>query len=115
MEGILGAAAVRGRVGQRADGVEHLDNGARPAVRHDQWQRVFVLGLDVDEVDVHAVDRGRELRKRIEPCLDPPEVVVGRPVASELLECRQLDTLRAIGDKLLGWPARRFDAPAQVG
>ncbi len=42
MEGILGAAAVRGRVGQRADGVEQLDHGAGPAVGNDQRQRVLV-------------------------------------------------------------------------
>ena len=29
-------------------------------------KRVLVLGLDVDEVDVDAVDLGRELRERIE-------------------------------------------------
>ena len=29
---------------------------------HDQRQRVLVLGLDVDEVDVDAVDLGHELR-----------------------------------------------------
>ena len=63
MEGILGAAAVRGRVRQRADGVEHLDDGAGPAVGHDQRQRVLVRRPDVDEVDVHAVDLGRELRQ----------------------------------------------------
>ena len=63
MEGVLGAAAVRGRVGQRADGVEQLDDGAGPAVGHDQRQRVLVRRLDVDEVDVHAVDLGRELRQ----------------------------------------------------
>ena len=62
MEGVLGAAAVRGRVGQRADRVEQLDHGAGPAVGHDQRQRVRVRRLDVDEVDVHAVDLGHELR-----------------------------------------------------
>src|SRR5213078_3869431 len=61
VEGILGAAAVRGRVRQRADGVDHLHDGAGPAVGHDQRQRVVVGRLDVDEVDVHAVDLGREL------------------------------------------------------
>ena len=44
MERILGAAAVRGRVGERADGLEQLDDRARPAVGHDQRQRVLVLG-----------------------------------------------------------------------
>ena len=76
MEGVLGAAAVRGRVGQWADGVEQLDNGAGPAVRHDQRQRVLVLGLDVDEVDLHAVDLGRELRQRVQLRLGLAPVVL---------------------------------------
>ena len=73
VEGILGAAAVRGRVGQRADGVDQLDHRAGPAVGHDQRQRVLVRRLDVDEVDVHAVDLGDELRQRVQLRLDPPE------------------------------------------
>ena len=115
MEGILGAAAVRGRVGQRADGVEHLDHGAGPAVGHDQRQRVLVRRLDVDEVDVHAVDLGRELRQRVQLRLGLAPVVVGRPVARELLHRRQLHALRPIFDELLAGPARRGDAAAQVG
>ena len=42
MEGVLGTA-VCGRVRQRADGLEQLDDQARPAVGHDQRQRVLVL------------------------------------------------------------------------
>ena len=42
VERVLGAAAVRGRVGERADGLEQLDDRAGPAVRHDQRQRVLV-------------------------------------------------------------------------
>ena len=72
MECILGGAAVRGRVGQRADGLEQLDDRAGPAVRHDQRQRVLMPRPDVDEVDLHAVDLGRELRQRVQssprPC-----------------------------------------------
>ena len=41
-------------------------------------------------------------------------VVVGRPVARELLQRRQLHALRPVCDELLGGPARRLDAPAQV-
>ena len=40
VERILGAAAVRGRVGQRADDLEQLDDRAGPAMRHNQRQRV---------------------------------------------------------------------------
>ena len=114
VECVLGGAAVSGRVGQRADGLEQLDHRAGPAVRHDQRQRVLVLGAHVDEVDLDPVDLGRELRKRVQPRLDPAEVVVLRPVAGELLDRRQLDALRPIRDELLAGPARRRDAPAQV-
>ena len=45
VERVLGASAVRGRVGERANGLEQLDHRAGPAVRHDQRQRVLVLRL----------------------------------------------------------------------
>ena len=69
MERVLGAAAVRGRVRERADGLEQLDHRAGPAVGDDQRQRVLVGGLHVDEVDVDPVDLGPELRQRVEPRL----------------------------------------------
>ena len=75
----------------------------------------FSCGDDVDEVDVLAVDLGRELRQRVQPRLDSAPVVVGRPVPRELLDRRQLDALRAIRDELPGGPARRGDAPSKVG
>ena len=115
MERVFGASAVRGRVRQRADRVEQLHDRAGPAVGHDQRQRILMLRPHVDEVDVHAVDLGRELRQRVQPRFDAPEVVVGRPVSGELLEGRQLDALRAIVDEFLAGPARRLDAPAEVG
>ena len=52
IESVLCAAAVGGRVGERADDVQHLDDRARPAVRYDQRQRVLVRRANVDEVDV---------------------------------------------------------------
>jgi hypothetical protein len=68
----------------------------------------------VDEVDVHAVDLGRELRQRVEPRLDPPEVVLGRPVPCERLQRRKLDPLRPIADELFARPPRGLDASAEV-
>jgi hypothetical protein len=49
--------------------------------------------LDVDEVDVDAVDLRHELRKRVQARLDPPEVVLGSPVAGERLQGFELDSL----------------------
>ena len=68
----------------------------------------------MDEVDVHAVDLGDELRQRVQPRLDPPEVVLVQPVARERLQRRELHALRPVGDQLLARPARRGDASAQV-
>ena len=115
MERVLGASAVRGRVGEWADGLEQLDHRARPAVRHDQRQRVLVSRLHVDEVDVQPVDLGLELRQRIQSRLAPAPVVLGCPVAGELLGRRQLHTLRPIGDEFPGGPARRRDTTAELG
>ena len=101
---------MRGRVGERADGLEQLDHRARPAVRHDQRQRVLVRRLHVDEVDVHPVDLGLELRQRVQPRLAPAPVVLRRPVAGELLDRRQLHALRSVRDELTAWQAGGCDA-----
>ena len=115
VERVLGASAVRGRVGERADRLEQLDDRAGPAVRHDQRQRVLVPRPHVDEVDAGAVDLGRELRQRVQPRLAPAPVVVGRPVARQRLQRRQLHALRPICDQLLAGPAHRVDAAPKVG
>ena len=115
VECIAGGATVGSRVGQRADGLEQLDDRAGPAMRHDQRQRVLMPRPDVDEVDIHPVDLGRELRQCVQPFLAPAPVVLGRPVAGELPQRRQLHALRPILDELLGGPACRLDAPAQFG
>jgi hypothetical protein len=114
VERVLGFSAVRGRVGERADGLEQLDDRAGPAVRHDQRQRVLVRRLHVDEVDLDPVDLGPELRERVELRFGLAPVVVGGPVPRELLQRRQLDALRPVRDELLAGPARRRDAAAQV-
>jgi hypothetical protein len=46
-------------------------------VSDDQRQRILMLRLDVDEVDVDSVDLGRELRQGVQPCLDLAPVVLG--------------------------------------
>jgi hypothetical protein len=72
---------VSGRVGERADDLEHLDDRAWPPVRDDQRQGVVVRRLRVDEVDVQPIDFGLELRERVQPRLAPSPVVIVQPVA----------------------------------
>jgi hypothetical protein len=69
----------------------------------------------VDEVNVHAVDLDRKLGQGVELRLGLAPVVVGLPVARELLNRRQLHALRPICDQLLGGQARRGDLAAQLG
>ena len=56
--------------GERVDDLQLLDRRARPPVRDDERQRVLVLGADVDEVDVHPVDLGDEVREGREAPLE---------------------------------------------
>ena len=114
MEGILGPAAVRGRVRQRANRVEQLDHRPGPAVGHDQRQRVLVRRRDMDEVDVHAVDLRDELRQFVQPRLDAPEVVLVQPIAGEGFGRGKLHALRPFVDQLLARPACRGDTPSQI-
>ena len=74
-----------------------------------------VARLDVDEVDVHAVDLRHELRKGVQLRLGLSPVVVRRPVADERFERRELHALRPILDELLGGPPGRRETPAEVG
>jgi hypothetical protein len=50
------------RIGQWIDDLELLDDRARPSVRDDERHCVFVLRANVNEMNVHAVDLGDEVR-----------------------------------------------------
>src|SRR5215203_5758303 len=55
------------------------------------------------------------MRQRVQLRLRLAPVVIGLPVAGELLQRLQLHTLRPICDELLAGPARRDDAAAELG
>ena len=115
MEGVRRAPAVRGGVGQRLDDLQLLDDRAGPPVRDDQRQRVLVLRANVNEVDVEPIDLGDEVRQGVQLRLALAPVVVGRPVARELLHHREPHALRVVADRLALGPPGRVDAPPQVG
>src|SRR3954449_229315 len=84
-------------------------------MRDDQGHRVWVARLDLNEVDVHAVDLGRELRERVQLRLAFTPVVLGSPVTRELLKFSELRTLRLISHGLLVRPSRCRDAALHIG
>ena len=94
MERVRRASAVRRRIGQWLDDLELFDDRAGPAVRDDDRQRVLVLRANMDEVDVQAVDLGDEAREGVEPRFALAPVVLVRPIACELLDRRELHSLR---------------------
>jgi hypothetical protein len=83
-------------------------------MRHDQRQRILMPRPDVDEVNLDPVDLGCELRQRVQSCLAPAPVVLGRPVAGERLQRRQLHALGAVCNELFRRPTRRLDPAAQL-
>ena len=98
-------AAVRDRIGERADDLVELDDRARPAVGDHERQRVRLRGPHVEEVDAEAVELGAELRERVEARLGRPPVVLRRPVRAQLLHVRERDALRPVVDGLGLGPA----------
>lgn len=86
MERVGRVAAVAARVGERADDVEHLDDGAGPAVGDDERQRVRLGRADVQGVDRLPVEGGEQLRVLVEACLPGAPVVAVRPVVGDLTE-----------------------------
>src|SRR6266508_4238658 len=87
-------AAVAARVVQRPDDVEELCDAARPAVGDQQRAGVRLRRAHVEEVDVHSVDLGDELRVRVQPRLCLAPVVGGAPVLRQLLEVAERDAAR---------------------
>ena len=83
-------------------------------MRHDQRHGVRMTRADVNEVNVHAVDRCHELRQGVELGLGLSPVVAGAPILDERLELRELYALRLVIDRLAIRPPCFRDAPAKV-
>src|SRR3954466_153647 len=114
MERIRCARAMRGRVGERIDDLQLLDDRTRPSVRDDERQRILMLRANVNEMDVEAVDLGDEVRQGVQLLLALAPVVLLSPVARELLHRREGRALRQVIYGLLLWKARGDDARTQV-
>src|SRR5262245_48961280 len=70
---------------------------------------------NVDEVNVHVIDRCHELREGVELGLTLSPVVVRSPITHQLLQSCELDALRLVVDRLSVGPSRGGDASAEIG
>jgi hypothetical protein len=100
VEGILGRTTVGFGVGERRDRVPELQNRAGPSVGEQQRAGTGHARLDVQEVDLQAVDGGRELAPAVQQRLGFAPVVLGAPVLHEPLHFRELRALRGVAHGL---------------
>ena len=77
-------------------------------------QRIGMPRANVYEVNVEAVDRGDELRQRVQLRFHLAPVVMRRPITREPLHRSKLHTLRCVRDRFPLGPTRRVDAPPQI-
>src|SRR5215208_3978895 len=114
MESVRCATAMCRGIGKRTDDLQLLDDRARPSVRDDERQRIFMFRTNVNEMNVQPIDLGDGVRKGLQLLLALAPVVLLRPIARERLHRREPRALRLIFDGLLFGPARRLDAPPKV-
>ena len=72
-----------------------------------------MLRTHMQEVNVDPIDVGDELRQGVQLRLARAPVVLGRPVAREVLNRRELHAL-VVSVTLSRWPPRRGNAPVEV-
>src|SRR5689334_11937736 len=88
VERICGSPAVRGRVDQRSDDLQLLNDRSRPAMGVNNRQSIGVLRLHMDKVYVEPIDVGDEVRIGEDLGLGAAPIMMVRPIISELLHCR---------------------------
>ena len=76
-------------LGEQRDDLVKLEHRARPAVRDEQRRRAGLARGLVDEVQVDAADRQRELAEAVELGFPRPPVEAGAPVFDEVPHVRE--------------------------
>ena len=114
MKRVSWVPTVRGRIGQRSDDLEELDNRAGPAMSDHQRQRVDDRGTHVQKMDPEPVDLGPKLRKSIKPSLPRTPVIRRSPVVTQIFQISERDSLRPVHYGLLLRPARPREASSQI-
>ena len=115
MERVCRASAVGGRIGERIDDLQLLDDRAGPAVRDDDRQRILMFRTNVNEMNVQPIDLGDELRQSVQFRLAFAPIVIRRPMAREFLNHGERHALGIIRDRFPFRPPCRIYALAQFG
>src|SRR5947207_11323114 len=100
---------------QRIDDLQLFDDRTRPAVSDDERQRIWMFRTNVDEMNVHAINLGDELRQGVQSRFDLAPIVIRLPVACELLHRRELHALSIVLHEFRRRPLGCLYTPAQFG
>ena len=93
MERVAPIAAMSDGIGERAQHFDELDDRTGPAVRHHERQRVVLRRTHVQEVQRGSVDARAELRELVQRSLVLPPVVVVGPIATEVAQEGDVDSV----------------------
>ena len=96
IEGVGRIAAIGRRVGKTWNDLEHLEEGAGPAVGDHQWQWIGPLALGLYEVDPQPVNVGTEVIEGVKEFFLLPPVKRGAPVLHQFLNVGQVGTVAPV-------------------
>ena len=102
-------------LGEQRDDLVELEHRARPSVRDQQRRRAGLARGLVDEMQVDAADRQRELAEAVELRLPRPPVEARAPVFDDVPHVGEACARGPRRQRRLVGPARARKALAQVG
>ena len=114
VESILRIAAVRSRVGERANHFMEIPESPRPSVSQDQRHRIGTLAGLVDKMNRHAVDHSLVVGVSIDLALDLAPVVFSPPVFDQLFQIGRVGAVFPVRIAVVLGKARTRKAILQV-
>src|SRR5262245_55146920 len=108
------------------DNLQLFNDRARPSVRNNERQSIFMFRANVDEMDIQPIDVCNELWQGLQSSFDLPPIIICSPIMCEFLNRGKLYALAPIWrctsltevwlrDRFLFGPPCRIYAPAQFG
>ena len=98
---------------KRIDNLQLFNNRARPSVRNNERQSIFMFRTNVNEMNVQPINIRDELWQGLQFRFDLAPIVICNPIARERLNEGELYALRIIRDRFPFREPCRVYTPAQ--
>ena len=113
-EGVGRIAAETRGISQARNDVEKLEDRSRPGMRQQQRKRLWSLAIDVEKVQVDAMQRHLELRECVEARFLRAPVEAAASVLHQLLQIRDARAVRPGLTGRLIWKPSARETLAQI-